>query len=331
MLNIFCLIVLLLLFALSVRVFWSANDANWLVARDIATAADRAVHDYRQRLVPLLALAAVLTLFGVASPLLAPLALQQIWPLRETFLEQMPLTVWLLIARLAWAGTALGLGHSLLAYAAACALADDYAGRSLKALGAALLRDWKGTLLLAIPLSVPSLLVTLAISMYSIAFVEQAANFSARSSLFPLAVFGVPLLLITALIIALRWSLAPTVMFYEALGPIAALRRSAKIVQAQRSGMFNLWLIGGLIGWLMVSVPASTILTLLRWVVLPTPELIGRFAVLIWALGSIFVAPLLALGPVELYLSLHARTANLSQRIESWEAEHQERGKVAVL
>ena len=69
------------------RVFWRASDADWLVARDIATAVDHAVHGYRQLLVPLLALAAVLTPLGVASPLLAP-ALPQIWSPRDIFLDR---------------------------------------------------------------------------------------------------------------------------------------------------------------------------------------------------------------------------------------------------
>ena len=175
--------------------------------------------------------------------------------------------MWLLIARFALISSALGLGHSLLAYAAVIALADDNAGRSLKTLGTALLRDWKRALLLAIPLTVPSLLVTLSNAMFNIAFIPQASNF-ARAHLLSLTIFGIPLLLITAFITALRWSLAPIVMFRVAWA-IAALRRSAKIVQAQRSGMFYLLLTCGLIGWLIVSVPAAASSRSLRCAVLP--------------------------------------------------------------
>jgi hypothetical protein len=113
-----------------------------------------------------------------------------------------------------------------------------------------------------------------------------------------------------------RWSLAPAVMRYEALGLRAALRRSAQIVRAQRSGMSNVSLALTLIGWLIVSVPVIAV-ALLAELALPAFAITGRVAALIWAVGSVFVAPLLALGAAEFYVYVRDRTPGALEQLET--------------
>jgi hypothetical protein len=316
------LLILLLLIASLVRSFRQRNNPDLLSPAEIGAVSDRALRAYRQRFVPLLTLAAILAPLGVGSPLLAPLALQLIWPISDIFFFYAPPTPWLLLARIGVVLTALGLGRSLLMLGAAYALTEEAEAQSLKTISAALRHDWKRALILAIPLSAPSLLMTLVVASATVGLMQWGLSFGDTSSLIVLMIVGLPLLLITALATNTRWALAPAVMRYESLGPLAAIRRSAQIVDAQRSGVSNLSLELWLIGWLVVSVPGAGGLLLLQLATPLAPELIGRLAVLLWMLGSVFVAPLLALGQVEFYLSARDRTAGLSERIERFVESH---------
>jgi hypothetical protein len=305
--NLFCLIILALLIFSLARSFRQRKNPEVLSSAEVGVVIDRALQAYRRRLVPLLALAALLTPLGVASPLLAPLALQLIWPMRDSFFSSEPPTAWLLAGRAAAILSALGLGRSLLMYGAACALAEPAQDQSLRTIAAAVLRDWRRALLLAIPLSAPSMFTTLVVVLVTLALLRPSVGTSANFSLIALMIVGLPLMIILGLTTDVRWALAPAAMRYESLKPIAAIRRSAQIVRAQRSGMSNVTLGLWLIGWLMVSVPVAGGLLAWRLIPPPVPDLSGQSAILIWMLGSVFVAPLLALGPVELYLCVRDR------------------------
>jgi hypothetical protein len=84
-------------------------------------------------------------------------------------------------------------------------------------------------------------------------------------------------------------------------------------VRTQRSDPSNVIVTLWLIGWLIVSVPITIMLMLLQLVALPTSTMTGQIVVLVWILGSIFVAPLLALGMAQFYLYVHDRLSMVSE------------------
>jgi hypothetical protein len=307
MIYLFCLLIPVLLIVSLARSFRQRKNPELLSSAEIGMLIDRALRAYRSRFVPLLALAALLAPLGVASPLLAPLALQLTWPMRDTFFSGEPPTIWVLAGRAAVALTALGLGRSLLMYGAACALAEAAERLSLKTICSALLRDWKRALILAIPLSAPSLLVTLVVLLVTVALAGPSASISTGFFLLALMIVGMPLMIIIGLAADVRWALAPAAMRFESLRPVAAIRRSAEIVRAQRSGVFNLTLGLWLIGWLMVSVPVAGALLIWRLAAAPASPLIGQLAAPLWMIGSVFVAPLMAFAPLEAYLYMRDR------------------------
>jgi hypothetical protein len=298
--SIFVLTVVGLLLAVIVRAFWRARDPNQLTQRDIGVVVDRALRAYRRRFVPLLALAALLAPLGVASPLVAPLALQLIWPMQQVFAADISLTPWLVVARMGWCISALSLGRSLLMYSAACAVVESSGDQSPRSLWAALRQDWRRALQVVSLMSLPSLLITLVVAIVS----ETLVDISGRSvGLAVLSiVLGVPALLGMAIIILVRWSLVPAIMRCEALGPLAAIKRSGRLVRSQGSGGSNTTMALFAIGWLIVSTPAAGALLLLRLAVALTPETTTGLVILVWTIGSVFVAPLLALGATEFYL-----------------------------
>jgi hypothetical protein len=298
--SIFFLTVVGLLLAVIVRAFWRARDPKRLAQREIGVVVDRALRAYRRQFVPLLALAALLAPLGVASPLVAPLALQLIWPMQQVFAADMPLTPWIIVARMGWCFSALSLGRSLLMYGAACAIVESSGDQSPRAIWAALRRDWRRALQIVSLMSLPSLLITLVVAIVSETLVDisgQAVGLAVLS-----IVLGVPVFLMVAIIILVRWSLAPAIMRCEALGPLAAIKRSGRLVRSQGSGSSNATMALLTIGWLIVSTPAAGALLLLRLAVALTPEMTTGFVILVWMIGSIFVAPLLALGATEFYL-----------------------------
>lgn len=109
-------------------------------------------------------------------------------------------------------------------------------------------------------------------------------------------------------LIGVIWALAPAVLVYEQLGPVAALRRGVQIGYSREfSALVGVTFILWLIGWLIAGVPIATGALLIRGLIAPDPQLARTLALLALLAGSVFVAPLLALGSLHFYIYLGGR------------------------
>jgi hypothetical protein len=99
----------------------------------------------------------------------------------------------------------------------------------------------------------------------------------------------------------LLWAIAPVVMFYEGLNPWKAMGRSFSIVRKQWSALLNTLVPLWVIGWLLIGVPTYGSVLLAHSVLALGDGISSQIALLIWLLGSVFVAPLVAMGMLHYY------------------------------
>lgn len=274
--------VLVLLGFLIVRVIYQLvfkrkNRVERLKMRDIGTILDRSIMAYRHNLLPLLIVSALCVPLGNVSMQASGL-LGFSWALflfdgfeqHDTWIALLQIIIFTLILL-----GATGIGKTLLMCSAMHGMHAAGEGQTMK-LADALphKRLWAVVGMIALMI-LPSLLFTY------------------------LGLIGA--------LIWMYWSLAPVIMFYESLGPYAACKRSYQMVRSQWSALLNTMVPLWLIGWLVIGTPLYGSLLALGFVYPSMPELIADLMFICWIIGSVFVAPLMALGSLQFYLYLRER------------------------
>jgi hypothetical protein len=176
----------------------------------------------------------------------------------------------------------LGLGKTLLACGVAQALRDESEGQPV-GLGRMLGQQrWRVTIELMLRMIIPSLLN---------------------------AFFG-----LLGLIATLSWRVAPAALVFEGLGAREAVKHGRALVKPVRGQLADVLAPLWLIGWLIVGVPMVGGLWLLELFVTLSPGALEALTLIGWIVGSIFVAPLMALGAAQFYLFVRERS---TQRMEA--------------
>lgn len=239
-----------------------------LALAELGTIMDGALHAFRADMLPLLA----------ASIVMLPLSLSagvQLWFVgRVLDLESARSeSIWRGLLVLGMLG-AFGLGQTLLACGVARAHQLRRAGQPVT-LRAMLIHDrWRAMLALAAVLALPS------------AFANMLSLFGA--------------------LYALHWALAPAALMLEDLGPVAAIKRSVRLVRRHYSGLLNVLVLLWCIGCLLIATPlALGHMFMTKLAVSPLWSNEGLLF-LLFVGGSVLVAPLTASGCVRFLLYLPA-------------------------
>lgn len=123
-------------------------------------------------------------------------------------------------------------------------------------------------------------------------------------------------------LVALFWQMAPCALVAEELRPLAALRRSIKLVREHSSALFQTLAALWVIGWLLAGTPLLAGRVLLAATGALAPQALDRVSSALFALGTVAVAPLLAVGAFECFAYVAARDADaeppLERRIDAW-------------
>lgn len=274
-----------LIIFLIVRIVTRKQSADRLRLRDIGTILDRTVWDYRQHLVGLLLISALCVPLGnVSSYGLSVLQYYLVLSLLDpwgTFTAttmssstSMPILISMLITMISLFAS-FGVGKTVLMY------------KTMQKMRALTAED-----------------------TFSLEHQLQPERWDILVGL--VAIMIIPWLLFAFLgligaAVWLSWSLAPVVVVYEGLGPVAAVKRSYQLVRGRWSSLLNTLVPLWVIGWLIIGVPLYGSLVLLHWVAPMSPDLMAQLAFLAWLVGSIFVAPLGALGARNFYLEVRDR------------------------
>jgi hypothetical protein len=282
------LIILILLFAVGlvaviIVLFLRRRNPARLTWSEVGTLIDRSLRAYRRQFVPLLALSAICAPLGVVT-------YSSFYSFLVTLNTPAPLHGsgdWLQLAmRIVSIGVlvmgTLGLGRTLLACGAAQALRDESEGQTV-GLGRMLgQQPWRATIGLMLRMIVPSLIN---------------------------ALFGVLGLLAT-----LSWRVAPAALLFEQLDARDAVRHGRALVKPVRGQLADVLAPLWLIGWLIVGVPMVGGLWLFELFGALSPSAIEALTLIGWIVGSVFVAPLTALGAAQFYLFVRERS---TQRMEA--------------
>jgi hypothetical protein len=271
------------LVAVIIVLFLRRRNPARLTWGEVGTLIDRSLRAYRRQFVPLLALSAIC----------APLGVVTYTSIYSFFLDAPALSFalesdgWLrALRRVVTMGVfvmgTLGLGRTLLACGAAQALRVESEGQMVglwRMLGQ---QRWRATIGLMLQMIVPSLIN---------------------------ALFGVLGLLAT-----LSWRVAPAALIFEKLGAREAVKHGRAVVKPVRGQLADVLAPLWLIGWLIVGVPMVGGLWLIELFGTLSPGALEALMLFGWFVGSIFVAPLTALGAAQFYLFVRERS---TQRMEA--------------
>jgi hypothetical protein len=236
---------------------------------------DRSLRTFQQQFVPLVALSGLLMPLGLSSG--------GFWFWIGRYLGFSGSitsndTSWLTssITILGWVGI-FGLGKTLLACAVAQTMQLRDTGQ-LVSVGQVLRRmRWRSALTLAALLAIPYAMMSL---------------------------FG-----ILGTLYALNWAAAPFIMVYEDTSPYGAFKRSYKVVRPYYSGLLNTLVPLWLIGWIITGTPLLLALMLLPTVLAIPPEITTILNTLTSTIGTVIVAPLMAVGTYQFYKYVRERDA----------------------
>lgn len=297
-----------------ISIIWDILRQQVLV--EVAPLIDRSLRDYRQHMLPLLTLSALALVLGNIPPssygMVCIVLLIQIVPLHlfpALFWDVSPTLILpamaQIVALILIVPGVFNVGNALLNWGIIQALQGHRASGPIR-LEDALPRQRWGTIgRLIVVMSLPLLGFTLGLGMLF-------ASANAPSSLQFVLIFvgsGLALGLVT---FPLLMALVPPVMFFDTVQPRAALRRSGSMFSFAGQGQYlalltlvSLWAIG----WLPIGV-LFVVGLLLVWLFggLSGPTL-SSLALLAWAMGNIFVSPLLAIGSFHLYNAVRDRFA----------------------
>jgi hypothetical protein len=245
---------------------------------EIGTIIDRAVRAYRRYLLPLLALSAIcaplgaITYTSVFSFFIDNSARSGLIGTGSLWVEALKRIILGVILVMG----SLGLGKTLLACGVAQAIYDEASGQPVS-LWRVLSQQRRGaTLSLIVRMIIPSLLR---------------------------AFFGYLGALVT-----LSWWVAPAAMIYERLGPRDAIKHGRAVVKAVRWQLLDVVVLLWLIGWLIAGAPLLGIFWLLNMVTTLSPATLDSLMLIGWIVGSVFVAPLTALGATHFYVFVRERS-----------------------
>lgn len=119
-------------------------------------------------------------------------------------------------------------------------------------------------------------------------------------------------------LVSLYWSLVPVVILSESQGPLKAFKRSYQIVQQEFSGLLNTVVILWFIGWIIVFALVYGTLFIVQLLVELPPSFVTGWLFAGWVGGSVFTAPLTALGTFQFYQCARERVVETDQRRRSW-------------
>jgi hypothetical protein len=175
----------------------------------------------------------------------------------------------------------LGLGKTLLACGAAQALYGESSGQPSSLRRILLQQRWGATLGLMGRMIIPSLIR---------------------------AFFGYLGVLLT-----LSWWVAPAALIFEGLGSRDAIKHGRALVKPVRGQMVDVLVALWLIGWLIAGAPLLGGFWLLNLLIQMPPQISNGAMMIGWIAGSVFVAPLMALGSIHFYLYVRDRAAQNSE------------------
>jgi hypothetical protein len=263
------------LVALVVVLILRRRNPARLAWSEVGTIVDRSLRAYRRNFVPLLALSAIC----------APLGGVTYASIYSFFLSRATLSLvsddWLqtiarVISIVALVMGSLGLGKTLLACGAAQALCDEAEGEPAS-LGRMLGRQrWRATIGLMLRMIVPSLINAF------------------------LGYLG--------LLVTLSWRVAPAALVLEQLDARDAVKHGRALVKPVRGRLADVLVPLWLIGWLLAGVPMLGGLLVISLFVTLAPGALEALMLIGWIVGSVFVTPLMALGAIQFYLFVRARS-----------------------
>ncbi len=271
------------LVVLIVVLFLRRRNPARLTWSEVGTLIDRSLRAYRRQFVPLLALSAICAPLGVVTysslysflvTLDTPAPLDGSGDWMQTAIRCISIGVLVM-------GT-LGLGRTLLACGVAQALRDEAEGQPV-GLGRMLgQQPWRATIGLMLRMIVPSLIN---------------------------ALFG-----FLGLLATLSWRVAPAALIFDQLGAGEAVKHGRALVKPVRGHLADVLAPLWLIGWLIVGVPMVGGLWLFELFGALSSGAIEALTLIGWIGGSVFVAPLTALGATQFYLFVRERS---TQRMEA--------------
>jgi hypothetical protein len=120
------------------------------------------------------------------------------------------------------------------------------------------------------------------------------------------------------LLATLSWRVAPAALIFEQLGAREAVKHGRALVKPVRGQLADVLAPLWLIGWLIVGVPMVGALWLIELFTSLSPGAFEALMLLGWIVGSIFVAPLVALGASQFYLFVReGSTQRLEETIDA--------------
>ncbi len=290
------------------------------VLLEVAPLIDRSLRDYRQNVVPLLTLSA-LALFVGNIPLssygiVCIVLLMQIVPLHlfpVLFWDVFPTPILPAIAHpVLLVIIVLGVfnvGNTLLNWGIIQALqCRSSAGHSIRLEDALPRQRWGTIVRLSLMMSLPSFFATLPI----LAITSMTSDILLSGPLRFIIAIGMPVGYMLTMQSAWFRVLGAPVMFFDTAQPLTALRHSSSMFIFHGKGFYlypltlgSLWATG----WLMIGgLFALSLLPL--WLVGGFSSVtLGSLVALVWVLGNVFVAPLLAIGSLHHYNAVRERFA----------------------